>query len=276
MSVASDITRRAKSNLAFALSILAPDRRQDMVVFYAFCRTLDDLADDSAVSVEQREKRLEAWRQGLVQGFENPEALQRDVIALRTRREIPNHLLLAILDGCRSDLQPQRFETWEELSGYVWKVAGAVGLVSIRLFGCTEAASERYAVVLAQALQLTNILRDVQEDLANGQRIYLPLEDLARFGYRESDLIGNVEDSRFQALMAYQAERAESLFREAAACLPVADRIPLRPARMMAEIYQNLLARMQKDGFRVFKKRYRVSKIRKLTIFSKYLIARKV
>ena len=133
---------------------------------------------------------MDAWEKGITAGFEASDEFQREVISLRDRHQIPNELLVAIIDGCRMDLQPQRFETWDDLSGYIWKVACAVGLVSIRIFGCTDPGSERYAVALGHALQLTNILRDIGEDLANGQRIYLPLEDLARFQYTERDLVG--------------------------------------------------------------------------------------
>ena len=130
------------------------------------------------------------------------------------------------------------------------------------------------SVALAQALQLTNILRDIEEDLANGQRIYLPLEDLARFHYNEQDLSARVRDERFLGLMAYEAARAEGFFREAAEALPVVDRRALLPARIMGGVYQHLLEKMCNDHFQVFEKRYRVSKPRKLAIFSKYLLMR--
>lgn len=274
MSAASEITRKAKSNLAFALNILPRERREDMVVFYAFCRTMDDLADDPGVTPEERVRSLDAWKQGMTGGFVAPDEFQREVISLRDRRQIPNDLLVAIIDGCRMDLQPQRFGTWEQLSEYIWKVACAVGLVSIRIFGCTDPGSERYAVALGHALQLTNILRDIGEDLSNGGRIYLPLEDMARFQYTEQDLVGRVRDERFLALMAYEAERAEGFFRQAAEALPAADRRALVPARIMGEIYHLLLEKMRDDRFHAFEKRYRVSKARKLAILSKHLIAR--
>ncbi|MES2475505.1 MAG: phytoene/squalene synthase family protein [Verrucomicrobiota bacterium] len=274
MSAASEITRKAKSNLAFALAILPRDRRDDMVVFYAFCRTMDDLADDTTLPADQRRHSLETWRSGLIDGFSAPDAFQREVISLRDRRAIPNDLLLAIIDGCTMDLQPQRFQTRDELSGYIWKVACAVGLVSIRLFGCREKASETYAVALGQALQLTNILRDVGEDLDNGGRIYLPLEDLARFDLTEADLAARVRDDRFLALMDDQATLAESYFEAAEKALPAADRRALLPARIMAETYRTLLRDMRADRFRVFEKRYRLSKPRKLAILAKQLIAR--
>jgi phytoene synthase len=274
VSAASDITRRAKSNLAFALKILPRERREDMVVFYAFCRTIDDLADDPGIPIIEREKQLAHWRNGLVSGFNAPDEFQQEVIALRDRHQIPDDLLLAIIDGCRMDLHPQRFETWHDLSDYIWKVACAVGLVSTRLFGCQDPGSEHYAVALGHALQLTNILRDIGEDLSNGQRIYLPRGDLARFDYTEQDLVARVHDARFVALMNYQAERAEKFYQEAAAALPASDRRALVPARIMGETYHLLLEKMRADHFQVFTKRYRISKPRKLAILSKHLIAR--
>jgi phytoene synthase len=272
VSDASQITRRAKSNLAFALRILPQKRRADMVVFYAFCRTMDDLADDPDLPSEMRSASLNAWQTGLAHGFKNPTTLQSEVIEMRDRCGIPNDLLESVIEGCRMDLQAQRFQTWDDLSDYVWQVACAVGLISIRLFGCTDPASERYAVALGRALQLTNILRDIGEDLDNGGRVYLPLEDLARFEYTEADLENRVYDERFLKLMSYEAERAEGYFHEAAEALPAADRRALRPARIMGEIYHRLLITMRRDRFRVFDRRYRISRIRKFAILSKHLI----
>ena len=272
MPDASHITRRANSNLAFALHILPRQRRKDMVVFYAFCRTLDDLADAPRLPPDHRRAVLEAWRHGLVAGFDYPDTLQRQVLDLRERHGISTALLTAIIDGCLSDLQPQRFQTWDDLSEYVWQVACAVGLVSIRLFGCEDPGAERYAIALGRALQLTNILRDIREDHDNGGRIYRPLEDLSRCHYTENDLADHVHDERFLRLMAFEADRADGFFREAADTLPAADRRALAPARIMGEIYQQLLARMQRDGFRVFEKRYRIPQGRKLAILTKHLI----
>ena len=273
MSEAAQITRRAKSNLAFALRILPRARRADAVVFYAFCRTLDDMADDPGLPSERRAAMLHEWEHGLDHGFTNPSPLQRELLELRDRLHLPNDLLTAIVDGCLMDLQPQRFQTWEELDGYIWKVACAVGLVSIRIFGCQDPAAEKYAIALGRALQLTNILRDVGEDYQNGGRIYLPADDMGRFGYTENDLAAATRDDRFLALMNHMSERAEGYFSQAAALLPAADRRALAPARVMAEIYRELLASMRKDRFRVFETRYRISRPRKLWILLKHLLA---
>ncbi|MCH7226924.1 phytoene/squalene synthase family protein [Haloferula sp. A504] len=271
MTEAAAITHQARSNLAFALPILPKERRADAKVFYAFCRVVDDLADDLNVPLAEREEGLAAWEEGLHHGFADPDPLQRQVMSMVERCGIPPDLMSAVVDGCRTDLRPQRFGTWDDLSKYTWKVACSVGLVAMRVFGAEDPATERYAVALGHALQLTNILRDVDEDLANGGRIYLPLADLQRFQYTERDLVGRVHDGRFMALMAYEAGRADAFYAEARESLPRGDRRAMLAAEVMRDIYGRLLQKMKADGFRVFDKRYRVSKARKLAIFSKHL-----
>lgn len=273
MSHASDITRRAKSNLAIALRLLPADRREDAVVFYAFCRTIDDIADDTTQPIADRATALDAWEHGINHGFENPGEFQREVIDLRDRRQLPTHLLTAIIHGCKSDLEPsRRFQTWDnDLESYTWNVACAVGHVCIRLFGCTDLpAAERYANALGHALQLTNILRDVGEDLDQG-RIYLPLADLAAHGYSEADLKNRIHDDRFVRVAEGIAARADAYFQQAEKEFPESDRAALRPARVMADIYQELLRIIRKYNFRVFDKRHKVSKPRQLAILAKHI-----
>lgn len=245
-----------------------------MVVFYAFCRTIDDLADGLEIPLQQRADGLKHWENGIRQGFAEDQILGKQLMEMIGRRGISQAWLLEIIDGCRMDLEPQRFGSWEALSKYNWKVAGVVGLISTRIFGCVHESSDRYAEALGNALQLTNILRDVGEDLSNGGRIYLPENDIIRFQYSDRDLIGRVYDGRFISMMRYQAERAEYLFREAEALIHPMDRKALLPARAMAEIYQSLLEKMKEDDFKVFDRRYSVSKSRKLFILLKILFAR--
>ncbi|MEN9992246.1 MAG: hypothetical protein RLZZ224_1948 [Verrucomicrobiota bacterium] len=269
---ASDITRQAKSNLAFALHILPRERRDDMIVFYAFCRVIDDIADEESMPVEQRITELDAWKNGIVHGFAQPTDFQQEVATLQEKYQIPSDLLIAIIDGCMMDTRPQRFETWEELQGYTWKVACAVGLISIQLFGATDPAAKEYAVALGHALQLTNILRDVGEDIDNGGRIYLPLEDLKRFQISEQDLLAKTYDQRFVSMMRFQAERAQNLYAETSRCFPAADQKNLVAAEVMHEIYQTVLDQMIADDFRVFEKRYALSKFHKMAILAKHLM----
>lgn len=273
VSAAEQITRRANSNLAFALLGLPATRRHDARVFYAFCRKVDDLADEPDLPLETRRAGLDEWA-AVLRGERAPaDELQREMLDLRERHDLPAELPLAIIEGCRMDLDFRRFETRRALAEYTWKVACAVGLVSIRLFGCREPAAETYAVELGHALQLTNILRDVAEDHREAGRIYLPKEDFQRSGYREEDLAASCHDARFVSLMEGLAEEAEKRFAEAAACLPAADRKALLPARVMAEMYHRLLRRMRADGFRVFEKRYRLSLPGKSAILLKHLVA---
>jgi phytoene synthase len=268
----SEITRQAKSNLAFALHILPRERRDDMIVFYAFCRVIDDIADEESLPVEQRIEQLDAWRKGIIEGFAQPTDFQKEVATLQQKFQIPADLLVAIIDGCMMDTRPQRFATWQELQGYTWKVACAVGLVSIQLFGATTPAAKDYAVALGHALQLTNILRDVGEDIDNGGRIYLPLDDLERFQLTEKDLLEKTYDQRFLSMMHFQAQRAQALYADAAKLLPKDDEKFLIAAEVMHEIYQTVLDQMMADQFRVFEKRYALSKFHKMAILAKHLL----
>ena len=264
MSEAQEITRKAKSNLAFALLSLPKENREDVTIFYAFCRVIDDIADDSNNSLDQKRKGLNHW-QGLFHGkVAEPTPLENAVLSLRDKHNIPSEHFLDLIEGCRMDLQPQRFQTWEELQTYTHRVASTVGLVCLPLFGATHPGAPAYAEKLGHALQLTNILRDVGEDLENENRIYLPLQDMARFDYSEADLEARVHDERFVEMMHYQAQRANLLFSEALETLPAADRQPLMAAEIMRSLYQRLLEKMEEDQFRVFDRRYKLSKARKL------------
>jgi len=182
------------------------------------------------------------------------------------RHDIPKKLFLDLIDGCTSDLQPQRFGTWSELESYTYRVASCVGIISTRIFGCTHPDSEKYAIALGHALQLTNILRDIDEDLRNGGRIYLPLDDFTRFQYSERDIVGRVHDGRFIAMMAWHADRAEKFYQQALSYLQPEDKKALKAAEAMRKIYHTLLIKMRADGFQVFTQRYSISKPRKLAI----------
>ena len=271
---AAHITRKAKSNLAFALACVPGERRGDLVTFYAFCRVIDDLADDLAIPITERQQALAAWRTALTNDHVNGPHLADEVRAVRDRHGIDPALFLEIIDGCESDLRPQRFETWEDLKRYNYRVACAVGLASLPIFGASE-ASRDYAVTLGHALQLTNIIRDVGEDLDNGGRIYLPLAELARFDYSEHDLARRVHDDRFVALMHFQARRAEDLYHQVEGLRPAADRRALIAPEIMRHIYHAVLDRIRNRQFRVFHQRHRVSKMLKISIMLREIICGK-
>jgi phytoene synthase len=267
---AAEITRKAKSNLAYALKCVPAQRRQHLVAFYAFCRVIDDLADDLALPLEQKKEGLSQWKELFTTNAMNPSLglcdLQESILKVRDLYEINPDYFTNIIEGCQMDLISQRFGTWEDLKKYTYRVASSVGLVCLPLFGADPQRSHDYAITLGHALQLTNILRDIGEDLTNGARIYVPLHDLGRFQYTERDLIGRVYDGRFLAFMNYQAQRAEDLFTEAQQLLPKEDDKALLAPRIMHRIYHDLLAKMRNDGFRIFEKRYRLTKLQKLRI----------
>ena len=250
-----------KSNLAFALGCLPTDRRMDALVFYDFCRAVDDIADEPGRSSAEKHELLDLWKAALSAGDKLPPALAQ-VLA---RHKIDRRLLIQIVLGVEMDIEPIRYQTHEDLRAYCWRVASAVGLVSVEIFGCKNPKSKIYAELLGYALQMTNILRDVAEDAATG-RIYLPLEDLQKFGVSEAGILRGDPGGNFSDLMHFEAARTRALFVEASRALPADDAGALKPAELMHTIYEKLLSRMEADGFRVFRKRYRLSKAEKLLI----------
>jgi len=266
MSEAKQITKNAKSNLAFAFACLPPQRRDDMISLYAFCRIVDDLADSPAIPMDEKTSGLENWKQCFSQTHpQNLNFSQKSILEIRDRYKIDNQLFLDLIAGCQSDLQPtRRFNEWEELKKYTYQVASCVGLISIKIFGCQHPDSVKYAVNLGHALQLTNILRDVGEDLSDNLRIYIPENDMIRFQYSERDLVGRVHDGRFTSMMQYISERADYYYLEAEKHFHPQDSKALRSSEAMRKIYHGILKKMQKDNFQVFHQRYTLSKPRKI------------
>jgi phytoene synthase len=249
------------SNLAFALGSLPAARRKDAMVFYAFCREIDDIADEPGRTPEEKHLLLDAWKDGLRGNQPIPEELQTIII----RHHLDRELLVQIVEGVEMDIEPRDFPTFNDLRNYCWHVASAVGLASIKLFGCTDPKSVRYAEDLGYALQITNILRDVGEDASLG-RIYLPVEDTDRFGVDREQLRKGTATGRFRELMAFEAGRAREYYAGARQSLTAQDARALVPAETMREIYSRLLDRMEADDFRVMETRYRLSKLEKLAI----------
>src|SRR5919197_1964007 len=259
---AATITRQSKSNLALAFISLGRERKRDITFFYAFCRVIDDIADSSELTVAEKRVRLGKWRERLRGKAPDEPFLARDVRQLIAKYSLPLNMLEEIIAGVEMDLSTLRYPTFEDLRVYCYRVASAVGLVSIEIFGYHNPRCKQYAIELGLALQMTNIIRDVGKDLQNS-RIYLPQEDLARFHYSETDLTQRQYNERFVQLMEFQATRARRFFASAAAALPAEDRKAMAPAEIMASVYRGLLRRIELDRFRVFEKEYRVSKLEK-------------
>lgn len=259
---AATITRQSKSNLALAFISLGRERKRDITVFYAFCRVIDDIADSSELSMVEKRVRLAKWRQMLHVSAQDEPLLAGDVRQLIAKYSLPLDMLEEIIAGVEMDLSTLRYPNFEALRVYCYRVASAVGLVSIEIFGYRNPHCKQYAIELGLALQITNIIRDVGKDLQNG-RIYLPQEDLARFGYSEAELTQRQYNERFVQLMEFQARRARQFFANAAAALPAEDRKAMAPAEIMGSVYRGLLRRIELDKFRVFEKEYRLNKMEK-------------
>jgi 15-cis-phytoene synthase len=266
MSEANEITRKSQSNLAFAFFSLPKATRQDITTFYAFCRHVDDAADDPEVPLSERRHWLQGWRRWLVQAEPDEPGFASELRTLIGKYRIDRQLFEEILLGVEMDLEPVRFQDFEALHRYCYRVASAVGLVSIEIFGYRNAQCQEYARKLGTALQLTNIIRDVDKDLRNGGRIYLPLGELRMFGYSEEELRDRKYNSAFVRVMQFQAERAHLFFREATRLLPAEDRRSMVAAEGMRAIYFALLRRMEKGRFRLFDKTYRLNHLEKATI----------
>jgi phytoene synthase len=270
-TTAAEITRASKSNLALAFVALQKERREDISVFYAFCRIIDDIADDEGMSAEERATGLDCWKRAL-EGPQPDDPLLAEVVRelMRKYRLTPEHFL-EIIAGCEMDLAGARYETWEDLRVYCYRVASAVGLVSIEIFGYTDPKCREYAIDLGLALQVTNIIRDVGVDWENGGRVYLPRAEMARFGFGEEDLAAKRETPALRALLEFEAARAEEHFARAVAVLPPADRRSMVAAEIMRNVYHRLLRKMRGDGFHVLRQRYRLSKPGKLACIAKVL-----
>jgi 15-cis-phytoene synthase len=259
---AAKITQASKSNLALAFISLDRERRRDITTFYAFCRVIDDIADDVDLGVDEKQRRLSEWRGWLRAAAPNESPFAADVRQLIQKYPITPEMLEEIVAGVEMDLTIQRYQTFDELRVYCYRVASAVGLVSIEIFGYRNPACKEYAVELGLALQTTNIIRDVGKDLAAG-RIYLPLEDLARFNYSEKELQNRQYNDRFLQLLEFEAGRARQFFARATEVLPREDQRSMIAAEIMASIYRGLLRRMELDKFQVFEKEYKLNKLEK-------------
>ncbi len=265
---AASITKSSKSNLALAFVSLPRERRADMTTFYAFCRVVDDIADSPEISPAEKQAQLERWKGAIEQPFAHEPELAAPVRDLVRKYNIPIEHLHDIIAGVEMDIAPARYATFEDLRLYCYRVASAVGLASIEIFGYTNPACKNYAVDLGLALQLTNILRDVAQDFANGGRIYLPIEDLERFRYTPDDLAQSRYNREFCALMEFEAERAASFYEKAVNEMPGEDRTSMTAAEIMRRVYHRLLTQMQRDHFRVFEKRYSLTRAEKVCLIA--------
>ena len=256
------------SSFYYAFLFLPKDRRAAITAIYAFCREVDDVVDEvSDPSVAAT--KLAWWAKEVAQSFAVPYAatnrhpVMQALMPLAANYKIKEHHLQAIIDGCRMDLEQTRYLDYSTLQRYCHLVAGVVGEVAAQIFGQTDQRTTEYAHKLGQAFQLTNIIRDIGEDAQRG-RIYLPVNELQQFDVKSHELGKKAYSDRFTALMQFQAKRAHTLYDEALALLPSADRRQQKPGLMMASIYRTLLREIERDGFQVLHQRTSLTPLRKL------------
>jgi 15-cis-phytoene synthase len=248
------ITRKSASNLALAFVLLPRPKRDAMSALYAFCREVDDVADEDSAPVEARRARLAEWRADVKRACENrpPQfPVNRELQPVIRQFHLPFELFDDLIKGCEMDLDRNRYDTFEALEKYCHHVASVVGLLSIEIFGYKNPACRDYAIYLGKALQLTNILRDVKTDAARG-RIYLPQSGLKQFNVTGDEILNSKYSDRYFALAGSVAARATNFYQLAQKTLPAEDRQSMIAAELMGSVYWRLLQKLGANRFNVF------------------------
>ena len=250
----------------YSFFALPADKRNAIVAVWDFCRAVDDAVDEPG----ERDpvSALDQWRAELARLFEGLEPATpqgKRLAPFIVAFALPRSAFEDLIDGVAMDLERNRYDTFDELRQYCLRVASAVGLICVEIFGYRDLQTRDYAIDLGIALQLTNIIRDVTPDLERG-RVYIPAEDLRRFGCSEDDLRDGHVSEKVRQLLAFQVERARRFYRKADAALPRRDERRLVAARIMGAIYFELLRSIERAGYDVFRRRVRVGRPRQAVI----------
>jgi len=272
MQESQAITRKSASNLALAFVLLPKAKREGMSALYAFCREVDDVADEETLPVEERRAQLALWRADIARACagELPQfAVNQELTPFIRQHHLPYQLFDELIRGVEMDLDIKRYETYQELEQYCYRVASVVGLLSIEIFGYKNPVCRDYANHLGKALQLTNILRDVRTDAERG-RIYLPLSELARFEVTEEEILRLQYSERFKNLASSVAEEARRFYQLAQKTLPPEDRRSMGAAELMGSVYWRLLRKLELQAFDVFGPRpTRLGKLQKTLLIGR-------
>ena len=254
------------SSFYYAFLFLPAERRRAITALYAFCREVDDVVDDGT-DAQLAATKLAWWRVELGNLFAGrpQHPVTRALLPFLQKYSLSQERLAEIIDGMEMDLRQSRYLDWPALETYCYRVAGVVGLLAAAIFGYRDERTLDYARRLGIAFQLTNIVRDVGED-ARKNRIYLPMEDLQRFGVPAADILQAKDTPAFRELMRFEAQRARGYYDQAMAVLPAVDRRAQRPGLVMAAIYRALLREIEDDGFRVLAQRTSLTPLRKFWI----------
>ena len=254
------------SSFYYSFLFLPPHRRRAITALYAFCREVDDVVDECP-DPQLAAIKLAWWRQELAKLYagqpEHP--VTQALLPVLGEFNLPQEQLLEIIDGMAMDLEQTRYLDFKALSLYCYRVASVVGLLAAEIFGSQDRQTQKYALDLGMAFQLTNIIRDVGEDARRG-RVYLPIDELQRFDVPVADVLNARQTDNFRRLMEFQIERAEQYYAQAMAALPAIDRKAQRPGLVMAAIYRTLLEEIKRDGCQVLVQRTSLTPLRKLWI----------
>lgn len=267
---ASQVQARKSSNLAFAFFCMSKDRARDMEVFYSYCRILDDIADDTAATPEQKIEALNFWKSeiekiysGRTSKLSKMSCQIRDTVM---RRDVPKQYMLDIIDGVMRDTDPAPFETYADIKKYCYGVASAVGLVSIYIFGFKSERTKLFAESLGYALQFTNILRDVVYDYKQMGRCYIPQVELERFGVKPEDFGADTLSKNCKDLLKMLYFRAKHFFNRSRRLLQPEDAQALTPAFIMWDIYEHILEEIARRDFNISENIVKVSKPKKIAL----------
>jgi 15-cis-phytoene synthase len=273
---AAAITKQSKTSFYYSFSVLPKVQREAIHTVYAFCRYTDDLVDEETDET-RKVVLLRKWRMELGQALRGASSypILNQLSATARRFNIPVGHFYDLIRGVEMDLTKHRYQTFEELREYCFLVASSVGLMCRQIFGFKNESTRGYAVNLGIALQLTNILRDVRDDARRG-RIYLPQDDLARFGYTEDDLLHLRYTPAFVDLMRFECNRARSYFDSARSALQDEDKYFFFPARIMWSIYAHTLRGIERSGYNVFERRISISRLLKLLITFRYWLSHRL
>jgi 15-cis-phytoene synthase len=289
-SVCRSIARSAAKNFYYAFLVLPPAKRQALCAVYAFMRHCDDLADDNVLALHERRQRIADWLDALhraAAGFPTDDPVLLALTDTQRRYNIPLELLDQLAFGTEMDVDDEdqiisesaapiltvRYKTFDDLRFYCYRVASVVGLVCIRIFGYRNKAAEPLAENVGLAFQFTNIIRDVKEDAAMG-RIYLPEEDLLRFGISPAELATGANRTGLRPLLELQADRAREFYRSADELIPLVDEDSQPGLWVLVTIYRRLLEKIAARQYHVFAGKISLTRSEKLTVLAKGFLKR--
>lgn len=259
-----DKAAKSGSSFYYAFRFLPRQQRDAIIALYAFCREVDDVVDE-CTDEDIARKKIQWWREEVERLFAgNPGHPVTKALLPQTQTfNLPKEYFLEIIDGMEMDLEYDSYPGFTELSLYCYRVASVVGLMSIEIFGYENRQTQKYAHNLGMAFQLTNIIRDVFEDAQRG-RVYLPQDELRKFGVTNEELLEGKHSEKIEALLKFQVDRAKSYYQKAFDNLPDDDRYPQRSGIIMADIYSALLDEIEADGYKVLLHRIKLTPLRKL------------